>query len=170
MLTSRKAGFYRKPMGSREAFAPGSKVKMAKKIEAYIKLQVPAGKANPSPPVGPALGQHGVNIMEFCKAFNAKTQGMEAGLPVPVVISVYSDRSFTFITKTPPAAILLKKAAGIKSGSGTPNTKKVGKVSRAQLEEIATTKMPDLTAANMDAAVRTLAGTARSMGLETEGV
>ncbi|MCF6323642.1 MAG: 50S ribosomal protein L11 [Gammaproteobacteria bacterium] len=143
---------------------------MAKKIEAYIKLQVPAGKANPSPPVGPALGQHGVNIMEFCKAFNAKTQGMEAGLPVPVVISVYSDRSFTFITKTPPAAILLKKAAGIKSGSGTPNTNKVGKVSRAQLEEIATTKMPDLTAANMDAAVRTLAGTARSMGLETEGV
>jgi len=143
---------------------------MAKKIEAYIKLQVPAGKANPSPPVGPALGQHGVNIMEFCKAFNAKTQGMEAGLPVPVVISVYSDRSFTFITKTPPAAILLKKAAGIKSGSGTPNTNKVGKVSRAQLEEIATTKMPDLTAAGMDAAVRTLAGTARSMGLETEGV
>jgi len=143
---------------------------MAKKIEAYIKLQVPAGKANPSPPVGPALGQHGVNIMEFCKAFNAKTQGMEAGLPVPVVISVYSDRSFTFITKTPPAAILLKKAAGIQSGSGTPNTKKVGKVSRAQLEEIATTKMPDLTAADMDAAVRTLAGTARSMGLDTEGV
>ncbi len=143
---------------------------MAKKIEAYIKLQVPAGKANPSPPVGPALGQHGVNIMEFCKAFNAKTQGMEAGLPVPVVISVYSDRSFTFITKTPPAAILLKKAAGIKSGSGTPNTKKVGKVSRTQLEEIATTKMPDLTAADMDAAVRTLSGTARSMGLETEGV
>jgi len=143
---------------------------MAKKVEAYIKLQVPAGKANPSPPVGPALGQHGVNIMEFCKAFNAKTQGMEAGLPVPVVISVYSDRSFTFITKTPPAAILLKKAAGIKSGSGTPNTKKVGKVSRAQLEEIATTKMPDLTAADMDAAVRTLAGTARSMGLDTEGV
>jgi len=143
---------------------------MAKKIEAYIKLQVPAGKANPSPPVGPALGQHGVNIMEFCKAFNAKTQGMEAGLPVPVVISVYSDRSFTFITKTPPAAILLKKAAGIKSGSGTPNTNKVGKVSRAQLEEIATTKMADLTAADMDAAVRTLAGTARSMGLDTEGV
>lgn len=143
---------------------------MAKKIEAYIKLQVPAGQANPSPPVGPALGQHGVNIMEFCKAFNAKTQGLEQGLPVPVVISVYSDRSFTFITKTPPAAILLKKAAGIKSGSGTPNTKKVGKVSRAQLEEIATTKMPDLTAADMDAAVRTLAGTARSMGLETEGV
>jgi len=143
---------------------------MAKKVEAYIKLQVPAGKANPSPPVGPALGQHGVNIMEFCKAFNAKTQGMEAGLPVPVVISVYSDRSFTFITKTPPAAILLKKAAGIKSGSGTPNTVKVGKVSRSQLEEIATTKMADLTAADMDAAVRTLAGTARSMGLDTEGV
>ncbi len=143
---------------------------MAKKIEAYIKLQVPAGKANPSPPVGPALGQHGVNIMEFCKAFNAKTQGMEQGLPIPVVISVYSDRSFTFITKTPPAAILLKKAAGVSSGSGTPNVKKVGKVSRAQLEEIATTKMPDLTAADMDAAVRTLAGTARSMGLETEGV
>ncbi len=143
---------------------------MAKKIEAYIKLQVPAGQANPSPPVGPALGQHGVNIMEFCKAFNAKTQKMEQGLPTPVVISVYSDRSFTFITKTPPAAILLKKAAGIKSGSGTPNTKKVGKVSRAQLEEIATTKMPDLTAADMDAAVRTLAGTARSMGLDTEGV
>lgn len=143
---------------------------MAKKIEAYIKLQVPAGQANPSPPVGPALGQHGVNIMEFCKAFNAKTQKMEQGLPTPVVISVYSDRSFTFITKTPPAAILLKKAAGIKSGSGTPNTKKVGKVSRAQLEEIATTKMPDLTASDMDAAVRTLAGTARSMGLDTEGV
>ncbi len=143
---------------------------MAKKIEAYIKLQVPAGQANPSPPVGPALGQHGVNIMEFCKAFNAKTQKMEQGLPTPVVISVYSDRSFTFITKTPPAAILLKKAAGIKSGSGTPNIKKVGKVSRAQLEEIATTKMPDLTAADMDAAVRTLAGTARSMGLDTEGV
>jgi len=143
---------------------------MAKKIEAYIKLQVPAGQANPSPPVGPALGQHGVNIMEFCKAFNAKTQKMEQGLPTPVVISVYSDRSFTFITKTPPAAILLKKAAGIKSGSGTPNTNKVGKVSRAQLEEIATTKMPDLTAADMDAAVRTLAGTARSMGLDTEEV
>lgn len=143
---------------------------MAKKVEAYIKLQVPAGKANPSPPVGPALGQHGVNIMEFCKAFNAKTQDVEPGLPVPVVISVYSDRSFTFITKTPPAAVLLKKAAGIKSGSGTPNSDKVGKVSRAQLEEIATTKMPDLTAADMDAAVRTLAGTARSMGLETEGV
>ena len=143
---------------------------MAKKIEAYIKLQVKAGQANPSPPVGPALGQHGVNIMEFCKAFNAQTQSLEAGMPVPVVITVYNDRSFTFITKTPPASILLKKAAGIKSGSGTPNTKKVGKVSRAQLEEIATTKMPDLTAADMDAAVRTIAGSARSMGLDVEGV
>jgi large subunit ribosomal protein L11 len=143
---------------------------MAKKIDAYIKLQVPAGQANPSPPVGPALGQHGVNIMEFCKAFNAATQGLEAGLPIPVVISVYSDRSFTYITKTPPASILLKKAAGITSGSGTPNTKKVGKVTRAQLEEIATTKMPDLTASNMDAAVRTIAGSARAAGIETEGV
>ena len=143
---------------------------MAKKVEAYIKLQVPAGQANPSPPVGPALGQHGVNIMEFCKAFNAATQGVEPGLPVPVVISVYSDRSFTYITKTPPASILLKKAAGIKSGSGTPNTNKVGKVTRAQLEEIATTKMPDLTAADMDAAVRTIAGSARAAGIETEGV
>ena len=143
---------------------------MAKKVEAYIKLQVPAGQANPSPPVGPALGQHGVNIMEFCKAFNAATQGMEAGLPIPVVISVYSDRSFTFVQKTPPAAILLKKAAGVKSGSGTPNTKKVGKVTRAQLEEIATTKMPDLTAADMDAAVRTIPGSARAAGIETEGV
>lgn len=143
---------------------------MAKKVEAYIKLQVPAGQANPSPPVGPALGQHGVNIMEFCKAFNADTQSVEPGLPVPVVISVYSDRSFTYITKTPPASILLKKAAGIKSGSGTPNTKKVGKVTRAQLEEIATTKMPDLTAADMDAAVRTIAGSARAAGIETEGV
>ena len=143
---------------------------MAKKVTAYIKLQVGAGKANPSPPVGPALGQHGVNIMEFCKAFNAETQSLEPGLPVPVVITVYNDRSFTFIMKTPPAAILLLKAAGVKSGSGTPNTQKVGKVTRAQLEEIATTKMPDLTAADMDAAVRTIAGTARSMGLETEGV
>ncbi|ROR94802.1 LSU ribosomal protein L11P [Sinobacterium caligoides] len=142
---------------------------MAKKVEAYIKLQVAAGKANPSPPVGPALGQHGVNIMEFCKAFNAQTQGMEAGLPIPVVITVYGDRSFTFITKTPPAAVLLLKAAGIKSGSGTPNSKKVGKVTRAQLEEIATTKMADLTAADMDAAVRCIAGTARSAGLEVEG-
>lgn len=143
---------------------------MAKKIQAYIKLQVAAGKANPSPPVGPALGQHGVNIMEFCKAFNAQTQSVEPGLPIPVVITVYSDRSFTFVTKTPPAAVLLLKAAGIKSGSGVPHTNKVGKVSRAQLEEIATAKEPDLTAADMDAAVRTIAGTARSMGIETEGV
>jgi len=143
---------------------------MAKKIEAYIKLQVAAGKANPSPPVGPALGQRGVNIMEFCKAFNAQTQDMEPGLPIPTVITVYSDRSFTFITKTPPAPVLLKKAAGIKSGSGRPNTEKVGTVTRAQLEEIATTKDPDLTAADMDAAVRTIAGSARSMGLNVEGV
>ena len=141
-----------------------------KKVLSYIKLQVPAGQANPSPPVGPALGQHGVNIMEFCKAFNASTQSVEAGLPVPVVITVYADRSFTFITKTPPAAILLLKAAGLQKGSGTPNTEKVGKVNRAQLEEIATTKMPDITAADMDAAVRTIAGTARSMGIEVEGV
>ncbi len=143
---------------------------MAKKVEAYIKLQVPAGQANPSPPVGPALGQHGVNIMEFCKAFNAQTQSMEQGLPTPVVITVYSDRSFTFITKTPPASVLLRKAAGIAKGSGVPNRDKVGKINRAQLEEIATTKMPDLNAADMDAAVRIIAGTARSMGLETEGV
>ncbi|MGD8673020.1 MAG: 50S ribosomal protein L11 [Thiogranum sp.] len=143
---------------------------MAKKIEAYIKLQVKAQEANPSPPVGPALGQHGVNIMEFCKAFNAQTQSLEKGMPVPVVITVYSDRSFTFITKTPPAAVLLKKVAGIASGSGRPNTEKVGKVNRAQLEEVANIKMPDLTAADMDAAVRTVAGTARSMGLDTEGV
>jgi large subunit ribosomal protein L11 len=143
---------------------------MAKKVEAYIKLQVGAGKANPSPPVGPALGQHGVNIMEFCKAFNAQTQDMEPGLPIPTVITVYSDRSFTFITKTPPAQILLKKAAGIKSGSGRPNTEKVGTVTRAQLEEIAKAKAPDLTAADMDAAVRTIAGTARSMGLNVEGL
>ena len=142
---------------------------MAKKIDAYIKLQVPAGAANPSPPVGPALGQHGVNIMEFCKAFNAKTQSMESGLPVPVVITVYNDKSFTFITKTPPAAVLLLKAVGLKSGSGTPNTVKVGKVNRVQLEEIATLKMPDLSANDMDAAVKTIAGTARSMGLDTEG-
>jgi large subunit ribosomal protein L11 len=142
---------------------------MAKKVEAYIKLQVAAGAANPSPPVGPALGQHGVNIMEFCKAFNAQTQNIEKGLPIPVVITVYSDRSFTFITKTPPASVLLKKAAGLKSGSGRPNTEKVGKVTRAQVEEIATTKMPDLTAADMDAAVNTISGTARSMGIEVEG-
>ncbi len=143
---------------------------MAKKVEAYIKLQVPAGQANPSPPVGPALGQKGVNIMEFCKSFNAQTQGMEAGSPVPVVISVYGDRSFTFTMKTPPASFLLKKAAGIKSGSGRPNTQKVGKLTREQLEEIAAIKQPDLTAADMDAAVRTIAGSARAMGLETEGV
>jgi large subunit ribosomal protein L11 len=141
---------------------------MAKQVTAYIKLQVQAGKANPSPPVGPALGQHGLNIMEFCKAFNAATQKMEG--PIPVVISVYSDRSFTFETKTPPASFLLKKAAGLKSGSGRPNTEKVGLISRAQLEEIATIKMPDLTASDMDAAVRTIAGSARSMGLDTEGV
>jgi len=143
---------------------------MAKKVAAYIKLQVPAGAANPSPPVGPALGQHGVNIMEFCKAFNAKTQSMESGMPIPVVITVYADRSFSFITKTPPAAVLLRKAAGIPKGSGEPNTKKVGKVTRAQLEEIARTKEPDLTAADLDAAVRTIAGSARSMGLNVEGV
>ncbi len=143
---------------------------MAKKITAYIKLQVKAGEANPSPPVGPALGQHGVNIMEFCKAFNARTQSQEKGLPTPVVITVYSDRSFTFITKTPPAAVLLAKALGLAKGSSTPNKLKVGTVTRAQLEEIATLKMPDLTAADMDAAVRTIAGSARSMGLNVEGV
>ena len=143
---------------------------MAKKINAYIKLQVKAGIANPSPPVGPALGQHGVNIMEFCKAFNARTQELEQGMPIPVVITVYSDRSFTFITKTPPASILLKKAAGIPKGSAVPHTTKVGKVTREQLEAIATTKMPDLTAAGLDAAVRTIAGSARSMGLDVEGV
>ena len=143
---------------------------MAKKIEAYIKLQVKAGEANPSPPVGPALGQHGVNIMEFCKAFNAATQNVEKGLPIPVVITVYSDRSFTFITKTPPAAVLLRKAAGIAKGSGVPNLDKVGTVTREQLEEIARTKDPDLTAADMDAAVRTIAGSARSMGLNVEGL
>ncbi|HKI74853.1 MAG TPA: 50S ribosomal protein L11 [Pseudomonadales bacterium] len=143
---------------------------MAKKIDAYIKLQVAAGQANPSPPVGPALGQHGVNIMEFCKAFNAETQSMEQGMPVPVVITVYTDKSFTFIKKTPPAAVLLKKAAGIAKGSGEPHVNKVGKVNRAQLEEIATTKMPDLTAKDMDAAVRTIAGSARSAGIDVEGV
>ncbi|WP_426417950.1 50S ribosomal protein L11 [Aestuariirhabdus sp. LZHN29] len=143
---------------------------MAKKIQAYIKLQVAAGQANPSPPVGPALGQHGVNIMEFCKAFNAKTQSVEAGLPTPVVITVYADRSFTFETKTPPAAVLLLKAAKLKKGSSRPNTDKVGTVTREQLEEIAKTKEPDLTASDMDAAVRTIAGTARSMGLNVEGV
>jgi large subunit ribosomal protein L11 len=139
------------------------------KVEAYIKLQVPAGGANPSPPVGPALGQHGVNIMEFCKAFNAETQQMEKGLPIPVVITVYSDRSFTFIKKTPPASVLLRKAAGIQKGSGVPNTQKVGKVTRAQLEEIATTKMADLNANDMDAAVKIIAGSARSAGIDVEG-
>jgi len=143
---------------------------MAKKVESYIKLQVPAGKANPSPPVGPALGQHGLNIMDFCKAFNAETQDIEPGMPVPVVITVYSDRSFTFIKKTPPASILLKKAAGIGKGSGVPNKDKVGKVTRAQLEEIAEAKMADLNAASLDAAVRIIAGSARSMGIEVEGV
>ena len=143
---------------------------MAKKVEAYIKLQVAAGQANPSPPVGPALGQHGVNIMDFCKTFNAQTQSLEQGMPIPVVITVYADRSFTFITKTPPASVLLRKAAKIAKGSGTPNTTKVGKVNRAQLEEIAALKMPDLTAADMDAAVRTIAGSARSAGIDTEGV
>ena len=141
---------------------------MAKKIKSYVKLQVPAGQANPSPPVGPALGQHGLNIMEFCKVFNAQTQNMEPGLPVPVIVTIYSDKSFTFVSKTTPASILLKKAAGVKSGSGTPNSEKVGKVNRSQLEEIAKTKESDLTAASVDAAVRTIAGTARSMGIETD--
>lgn len=141
---------------------------MAKKVMAYIKLQVKAGQANPSPPVGPALGQHGVNIMEFCKAFNTETQNLEPGLPIPVIITVYADRSFSFIKKTPPASVLLRKAVGISSGSSTPNTHKVGKVTRAQLEEIATAKMPDLTAADMDAAVRTIAGSARSAGIIVE--
>ncbi len=142
---------------------------MAKKIEAYIKLQVAAGKANPSPPVGPALGQRGVNIMEFCKQFNARTQGLEEGMPIPVVITVFSDRSFTFITKTPPASVLLRKAAGVPKGSSVPNKDKVGKVTRTQVLEIAKTKTPDLTAASIDAAARTIAGTARSMGIEVEG-
>jgi|SRR5690554_576241 len=143
---------------------------MAKKVQSYIKLQVAAGKANPSPPVGPALGQHGVNIMEFCKAFNAATQDVEPGLPIPVVITVYSDRSFTFVTKTPPAAVLLKKTLGLQKASAEPNKNKVGKISREQLEEIAKTKEPDLTAADLDAAVRTIAGSARSMGIDVEGV
>ena len=141
---------------------------MAKKVEAIIKLQVAAGMANPSPPVGPALGQHGVNIMEFCKAFNARTESVEKGAPVPVVISVYGDRSFTFDMKTPPAAYLLLKAAGVKSGSGRPNTEKVGTVTRAQLEEIVETKRADLTASDLEAAVRTIAGSARAMGLSVE--
>lgn len=143
---------------------------MAKKVIGYIKLQIPAGKANPSPPVGPALGQRGLNIMEFCKAFNAKTQSMEPGLPIPVVITAYSDKSFTFILKTPPASILIKKAAKVAKGSSKPHLDKVGKVTRAQLEEIAKTKEPDLTAADVDAAVRTIAGSARSMGITVEGV
>jgi large subunit ribosomal protein L11 len=143
---------------------------MAKKIQGYVKLQVPAGAANPAPPIGPALGQQGVNIMEFCKQFNAQTQKLEKGLPIPVIITVYSDRSFTFFMKTPPAAVLIRKAIGIEKGSGTPNTSKVGKITRAQLEEIAKTKQPDLTAADLDAAVRTIAGSARSMGVDVEGV
>ena len=143
---------------------------MAKKVTGYIKLQIPAGQANPSPPVGPALGQQGVNIMEFCKAFNAQTQALEKGLPTPVVITVYSDRSFTFIMKTPPASVHIAKALGLPKGSATPNTAKVGKISRKQLEDIAKMKMPDLTAANLDAAVRTIAGSARSMGVDVEGV
>jgi large subunit ribosomal protein L11 len=143
---------------------------MAKKIQAYVKLQIKAGEANPSPPVGPALGQQGVNIMEFCKAFNAQTQSLEKGIPTPVIITVYSDRSFTFIIKTPPASVLILKALGLSKGSSTPNTQKVGKISKQQLEEIAKTKMPDLTAADLEAAVRTIAGTARSMGIDVEGV
>jgi large subunit ribosomal protein L11 len=143
---------------------------VAKKVTGYIKLQVPAAAANPSPPIGPALGQQGVNIMEFCKQFNAQTQKLEKGLPIPVIITVYSDRSFTFIMKTPPASVLIRKALGIEKGSGTPNSAKVGKISRKQLEEIAKTKQPDLTAANLEAAVRTVAGTARSMGVDVEGL
>ena len=143
---------------------------MAKKVTAYIKLQVKAGQANPSPPIGPALGQHGLNIMQFCKDFNAQTQGLELGTPTPVIITAYSDKSYTFILKTPPASVLLKKAAGIKSGSKTPNTDKVGKVTRAQVEEIAKVKMPDLTAADLEAAMRTIAGSARSMGIDVEGM
>ena len=143
---------------------------MAKKITGYIKLQVPAGAANPSPPIGPALGQRGLAIMEFCKQFNAQTQKMEKGLPIPVVITVYTDRSFTFVMKTPPASVLIRKAIGIEKGSGTPNTNKVGKINRKQLEAIAKVKQPDLTAADLDAAVRTIAGSARSMGVDVEGV
>ena len=143
---------------------------MAKKVNGYVKLQVPAGQANPSPPIGPALGQQGVNIMEFCKQFNAQTQQVEKGLPIPVVITVYSDRSFTFIMKTPPASVLIRKSLGIEKGSGVPNTQKVGKISRKQLEEVARTKTPDLTAADLEAAVRTIAGTARSMGVDVEGM
>jgi large subunit ribosomal protein L11 len=142
---------------------------MAKKVQGYVKLQVPAGSANPSPPIGPALGQQGVNIMEFCKQFNAQTQKLEKGLPIPVIITVYSDRSFTFIMKTPPASVLIRKAIGIEKGSGTPNTAKVGKITRKQLEEIAKLKQPDLTAADLDAAVNTIAGSARSMGVDVVG-
>ena len=142
---------------------------MAKKVQAYVKLQIPAAKANPSPPVGPALGQQGVNIMEFCKQFNAQTQKTEKGLPIPVVITVYTDRSFTFVMKTPPASVLIRKAIGIEKGSGAPNTNKVGKISRKQLEEIAKLKQPDLTAADLDAAVNTIAGSARSMGVDVVG-
>jgi len=143
---------------------------VAKKVQGYIKLQVPAGAANPSPPIGPALGQQGVNIMEFCKQFNAQTQKLEKGLPIPVIITVYTDRSFTFIMKTPPASVLIRKAIGIEKGSGTPNTAKVGKITRKQLEEVAKTKQPDLTAADLEAAVRTIAGSARSMGVDVEGL
>jgi large subunit ribosomal protein L11 len=143
---------------------------MAKKVQGYVKLQVPAGSANPSPPIGPALGQQGVNIMEFCKQFNAQTQQLEKGLPIPVVITVYSDRSFTFIMKTPPASVLIRKAIGIEKGSGAPNTNKVGRITRKQLEEVAKTKQPDLTAADLEAAVRTIAGSARSMGVDVEGL
>ena len=142
---------------------------MAKKVQAYVKLQIPAAKANPSPPVGPALGQQGVNIMEFCKQFNAATQKMEPGMPSPVIITVYSDRSFTFITKTPPATVLIKKAIGLESGSATPNSKKVGKISRKELEEIAKIKWPDINAGSMEAAIKTFAGSARSMGVDVEG-
>jgi len=143
---------------------------MAKKIDAYIKLQVPAGDAKPNPPVGPALGQHGINIMEFCKAFNAETQSIEKGLPIPVIITVYSDKSFTYIKKTPPASVLLKQAVGVQKGSGVPNKDKVGKITRAQLEEIARAKEPDLNSYDMDSALRIIAGSARSMGIETERV
>ena len=142
---------------------------MAKKVTGYIKLQIPAGQANPSPPVGPALGQQGVNIMEFCKQFNAQTSSLEKGLPTPVVITVYSDRSFTFIMKTPPASVLIRKAIGLEKGSARPNTNKVGRIKRAQLESIAKLKMPDLTASDLDAAVNTIAGSARSMGVDVEG-
>ena len=143
---------------------------MAKKVVGLIKLQVPAGKANPSPPIGPALGQRGLNIMEFCKAFNAATQKMEAGMPLPVVVTAYADKSFTFIIKTPPASVLIRKALKLEKGSPRPHTDKVGRLTRAQAEEIAKMKMPDLTAADLDAAVKTIAGSARSMGVEVEGV